>query len=348
MRRDARFSDGTRVTASDVARSFREAAVSHPASPSDAGLVRWAGIRSARSQGDTAIVLEFAEASPSVPPVLANPALITIDRTPDGTIGSGAFHVGETFNGDSLSLVGPGGARIALGHVSADARDALDRGVDMLVTGDVRALEYASGLEGYLTIPLPWDRVYVVVMPAVHRGMADAIEDPDLPGIVGITARAPGALDGWWWQDSSCSLPPPSAAAISLTTRLLYDSNDVVARRIAQRLVAVIGTGTDERLTAEGLDSTDYRRSMSLGSDWGYVVSLPATSTAPCLEAESLLSYAPWLDLAGATVSPVIETRPYAVVRPDRVSGRVVLEWGGRLRVVPDDGGGAGRGGRRP
>jgi len=121
---------------------------------------------------------------------------------------------------------------------------------------------------------------------------------------------------------------------------LLYDSDDVVARRIAERLVAVIGSGepADEGLIAEGLDSAAYRRSMSFGADRGYVVRLPAVPLAPCLAAANLLHYAPWLNVPGTAVYPVVETRPYAVVRPDRVAGRVVVEWGGWLRVLPETG----------
>ena len=73
------------------------------------------------------------------------------------------------------------------------------------------------------------------------------------------------------------------------------------------------------------------------GSDRGYVVLLPAAPVAPCLSAENLAHYAPWLDITGAdpAIYSVVETRPHALLRANRVAGRVVREWGGALRVLP-------------
>ena len=77
---------------------------------------------------------------------------------------------------------------------------------------------------------------------------------------------------------------------------------------------------------------------MMAGSDRGYVVLLPAAPVAPCLSAGNLAHHAPWLDIAGAdpAIYSVVETRPHAVIRPARVAGRVVREWGGALRVLPN------------
>ena len=120
--------------------------------------------------------------------------------------------------------------------------------------------------------------------------------------------------------------------------RLVYDASDEVARGVAERVVAVVGSDAGERLTAEGLESEAYRRNMVAGLDRGYVVRFPAVPVAPCLSAGNLGQYAPWLDMAGPdpSIYPLVETRPHAVVRPGRVSGRLRLEWGGALRVRKD------------
>lgn len=337
LRRDARFYDETQVVAGDVARSFREVAAPRPWAISDGYLVGWAGIRSARVKGDTAIVLEFIHASQSVPRVLAHPALITIKRNAAGPVGSGAFHLGRTPQGGGVSLASPSAARVLVNSVAGDARDALDRGVDLLVTGDVRALAYAAGLDEYQALPLPWDRVYVIVMPEADDRIQEAAADPYLPGIVRATARQP-VSEAWWRRLGECSLPPVGAPRASENGRLVYDAADEVARNVAERVIAVIGTGAGERLIAKGLESEAFRRTMVAGLDRGYVVQLPAAPVAPCLSAGNLVQYAPWLDIAGAepAIYPAVETRPHAVVRPGRVTGRLVLEWGGALRVLPD------------
>ncbi len=124
-------------------------------------------------------------------------------------------------------------------------------------------------------------------------------------------------------------------------SRLVYHAADAVARSVAERLVAV--GGTERHLIAAGMAADQFRAAIRAGGDWGYVVRLPTLPLAPCLVADQILAYAPWLDLSPGAIAltALIEVRSHAVVRPPRVVGRVELDWQGAMVIVPiPDGGG--------
>ncbi|MCK4305454.1 MAG: hypothetical protein KAY24_14550 [Candidatus Eisenbacteria sp.] len=47
-------------------------------------------------------------------------------------------------------------------HGGADSRDMLDAGMDAVLVMDRVVLDYAAGLPNYISLALPWDRVYVI------------------------------------------------------------------------------------------------------------------------------------------------------------------------------------------
>jgi hypothetical protein len=121
----------------------------------------------------------------------------------------------------------------------------------------------------------------------------------------------------------------------------VYDAADAVARSVAERLVAV--GGTERPLIAAGVAAEQFRAAIRAAGDWGYIVRLPTLPLAPCLEADQVLAYAPWLELSpgAAELTALIEVRSHAVVRPHRVAARVELDWLGSLVILPiSDGGG--------
>lgn len=364
LRPGARFSDGSPVTAADVTRSFAELAEPDAGAGAGTGgmLVGWAGLRAARRLADTAVVLEFAEPHSVIPPVLAHPALITIKGSVREPLGSGAFRTGGTAAGRAR-LFSPGGAIISYDDITGDPRSALDAGRDIVVTRDPRALAYAGGLEEYRSIALPWSSLYaLVVVPGGVSIRVGDVRDIRLASIVRVSAREPSGTP--WWRDSAgCPSVRASTAAVRVPPepRVVFDETDPVARNLAERVVAVAGTAPAGRLTVRGLNPGEFRRSLVLGRDRGYVVALPRDPLAPCLAAGSLRRLAPWLDLRGAAtgIQGLIETRAHAIVRPGRVIGRVEADRGGELIVLPYAGGaklpghgrmeteGTGKGGRR-
>jgi hypothetical protein len=307
-------------------------------------LVGWAGISRATLRGDTAIVLEFADPRRTVPPVLAHPALVTIKQTAGVALGSGAFQLAAATEG-KLLLAAENGVTTSLTIVTGDLRDALDAGVDVIVTRDPRTLSYAAGLREYTGIPLSWADQYVLVTPDLAKDPLTISHDVlQLEHIVRVSARSPVTSERkpWWGHVGHCRLAGPDPRAATATrSRLVYHTADPVARSVAERLVAV--AGADRRLVAVGLMPDQFRSAMRTGSDWGYIVRLPTLPLAPCLVADQVLEYAPWLELSGGTtaLTALIEIRSHAVVRSSRVVGRVELDWQGALVVLPTpDGGG--------
>jgi hypothetical protein len=299
----------------------------------DGMLVGWAGIRRARTRGDSVILLEFNGVAATVPTVLAHPALVAVRRSAAGPIGSGPFFISAAA-GPRMRLESSNGAAVALTVMDGDPRDALDAGVDIVVTRDARALAYGQGLPDYRVVPLPWSELYAVARPRPVEGVLHH-DRASMAGIVPVTARAAEADRGHWTrQQDQCSMPATRrAAARQGEPRLVYPAEDLAARGVAERLVAV----TDRDLRAVGLPDGAFREALGAGGDWGYVIRLPADPLAPCLALGQLGTAAPWLALAGDSLEivPLIETRWHAIVSTTRVTGRVQVDGVGTLVVIP-------------
>ena len=333
LRRGARFGDGSSVTAGDVARGLAAGAAANARFDSDDALVAWAGIRSALVKGDSAIELRFDRAHQAVPRALAHPALAVVKQTPSGAVGSGPFRIAGT--SDRGVELASGSMTLLAAWIQGDPRDAIDQDVDLLLTDDAMALAYASQLEAYRAIPLAWRHIYVLAMPRSNPLLVDVVDDPYLPGLIGRAARRASGVA--WWRTVNCALPTAAAASPSATSnqRLVYRSGDAIAQRIAERLIVLAGSGTGERLTAVPLDPPDFGRAVRSGRDVGYVLALPLDPLAPCLPLGALVHRAPWLEVSSdAALRPVVETRGFAVVRPDRVAGRLEYGWDGSVRVL--------------
>lgn len=77
--------------------------------------------------------------------------------------------------------------RVRVGPIDpTTARDVLDAGIDLLVTDDPAIVSYATHRHERLTLPLPWDRTYVVlasesaapnVIAALRLTLAELVAD---------------------------------------------------------------------------------------------------------------------------------------------------------------------------
>src|SRR5881396_3242212 len=119
------------------------------------------------------------------------------------------------------------------------ARDALDEGVDLLVTSDPTVLDYAARRPELEAVPLEWDRTYVLLAPAAVSLTSSDLED--LRRAVRVEARAADRFF-WWWSLTGCHLPASGDAAPERPSpaarRIVYDRADPIARDLAARLVA--------------------------------------------------------------------------------------------------------------
>jgi hypothetical protein len=259
LRQGARFWDGTAVSSEDVSRSWER----QPG---------WAGYDSVTYEGDRAFTVHFDQPFVELPPLFAEPERAIARRSQESTWpqGTGPYRIeGPVPSGDfshllvdarSLDDAAPDIAfRLA---TSTDARDLIDGGIDVMVTGDPDVLDYVRRRTELAVTPLPWDRTYVLLSPTRARELrARQVATPSLPTIpddlrsalasdaVRGDARAHGTV-AWWEDVPACeaaladlrSVPPAVSTAayrIRGPRRVVYAEGDDVARGLAERIVAL-------------------------------------------------------------------------------------------------------------
>jgi hypothetical protein len=176
------------------------------------------------------------------------------------------------------------------------ARDAIDAGDAVYATEDASLAMYASARADLEVMPLPWDRTYVLLSP--DRAITLGSRIP--PEAVRVDARiaAPVFCD---------TLPRASAVASPRRdNRILYIASDRTAREIAERLVAVLGSGKVRAVTPTELESA-----VRAGQDLAYVVSVSRPGMCDALA--RMPERASWVD-AGA-ITPLLDTRAHAIQR---------------------------------
>jgi hypothetical protein len=376
LRDDARFWSGAPVSANDVLASWRATAAADGAGSLAATLAAGAVARDERTIHITlpdslTPSLSFNDSAPDAPIVLAAPelAVARAGSTTSWQEGTTAFHVlsGESGRG-TITLAPVGGAtpRIVV-HVTpgADARDLLDQGTDLIVVERPSVVQYATTQPQWTSVPLPWERTYVLLIPARARANASA---PPADTSVGasalafgaaladaVHADARGATPPFWWRDlraSDGALPPQDGSASrppASNPRIVYDRDDSVARDLAERLVALAGSGramADPGATlgavapellrsptvprAAGVDSTELARALRQGAELGYVVPLPRTAIVPRLALSRLVAALPWISDArtlDAVVVPLVDVRRSTIMRQGTVG--LAAEWDG-------------------
>jgi hypothetical protein len=99
------------------------------------------------------------------------------------------------------------------------ALDFIDGGGDVLVTNRRAVIAYAATRADYATIPLPWDREYVLVAPT-------APVVPDMVDAVRVDARP-------------ASMQCPTDTGSAKVLPIVYAADDSVARALAERLIGL-------------------------------------------------------------------------------------------------------------
>jgi hypothetical protein len=336
LREGSHFWNGDALDANAVAAAWRESGQVG----GDVGDV-------ARRVADGTTIVDSRTLTVSLPDtewlVLASPSLSvwrprTGVRLPEG---SGPYRLIEPaadIAPGRLALLSRGGARLIVRTTpSADARDAIDAGADLVPSADPTTVRYAAARPELSTVPLPWQRTYVVAIPGSATGtLSDVIPSA---GDSAQTIRAslardavradarPASASGWWSNIQGCQSRPATTVPdrVGRRPRIVYSSDDHVARDIADRLVALGG-----HLAATPLAPPEFTRALSSGGDAAYVVSLPHASLAPCHEVAHLVSSAPWIAVGGA-LAPLVDTRERAIVNRARVSATV--DWDGTLKL---------------
>jgi len=348
---NARFSDGAPLTPADVRSSWTLDGSGDELRPHVSRLVE-----SVAPAGGRALAITLRSQRGDMPVALAHPDLaiarfVADSAWPLGTrstriapeghtqVGKAAMEI--TVARDNLSairfLVAPG-----------DPRDLLDDGVDLLLTRDAAALDYAATLTQFQSVPLAWQRIHVLLTPGRSRASPSLSEDArQVIAHDAVRGEAQGARAPFWWQmlpDCEVSLSPPRGQPPP-TPRIVYDARDAAARDLAERVVGLVRASgpaatpwldallpdrprrTYQRAT--GLTGEALAQARRRGADAGYVVSLDSRPLDPCPDLRLLMDGAPWLD--PETIVPLVETRLQAIVRRGR-SG-VTAEWDGGLVI---------------
>jgi hypothetical protein len=375
LRPNARFSDGTAVTARDVIASWAHGggATPHPE------VARF--VRAATALDDLTLSVSPRDgvrqdaAQPATPGFLAQPALAvarfapesawplgTREVRPEGPAASSGGRTTITLVPAAIastpdpSTTAPAGSRT---HTAAlqflvsprrDVRDLLDQGVDLLVTRDPAALAYANALAQFDAIPLPWLRSYVflsresapgaILTPALRQKLADDA----VPG------EAQGSSFDWLQSWSRCTTNTPIDAGRNQSSqrvrassgRIVFDATDSVARALAERITALISTGSADgnlmldvllpqfrsrKLQIAPLREPTLSPALDRGDDTGYIIAVDRPKD--CAQITLLAERVPWA--TGNGVVPLVDTRLRAIVRRGR--SQLAVEWDGSLLI---------------
>ncbi|MGH7751252.1 MAG: hypothetical protein ACREN5_00410 [Gemmatimonadales bacterium] len=254
-----------------------------------------------------------------------------------GGIGGGPYRVAVD---DSAALVlvppdsggGPLPVLVFRRFRGADARDILDAGVDLLITDDAAALQYAARRPDLVSVALPWQRTYLLAVrtPAsaprlgYERGLEHAVR---------VEARV--SLPPFWWLEAgaSCATGAPIPHADPrAAARVAYNRSDAVARDLADRVVALrlLDPGSSRaRLSAVAMSPEEFAVALTRATEWAYVVPISRQHPDLCAAATQV---PPWV--LAANPIPLIDTRFHAIVRRGAgVSG--VVDWDGSIRITP-------------
>jgi hypothetical protein len=304
LRTDSSALGGESLTADGLAAEWRSREAA-------AMTLQWAGVESVLPLDQQRLVLTLAQPQESVPEVLADPAL---------AMPVGGRRADHTF----VSVWKSGG----------DLRDALDRGADIVQSADPALVEYAKSRADHLTVALPWNKTYVLLLPAGSNGL-DSIVGADSAAFRSGLARdavhgdARGAEPPFWWVNpSGCARSTPaSRPAAQASGSVVYSRDDRIARDLAERIVALAAL---PGITSRGLSPADLLSSLQVGRERGYILALPRRVAVPCRELASWPS--------GGSVLPLVDTRLTAIVV--RELPRITVDWDGALRIGDDTEGG--------
>jgi hypothetical protein len=319
LRPNARFSDGTPVTTADIASAWSTGN-------------RF--VQSVHAVDDRTLEITLRNPRADTPLPLAHTDLAIARRLPGSRwpLGTQAARV-VTDEPSEITVDNPYPVRFVLAR-NRDVRDLLDQGVDLLLTRDERALEYAATLPQFTSVPLAWQRTRVLLTPG-RTPRALSPEERQSLADDAVQGPARGATGPFWWQSlPECEIPssPKRDPSLSTTGRIVYDASDSTARELAERLVALARTsGTSANRpyqSASGLTGDALAQARRRGADAAYIVSLDTRPLDPCREMQALVANMGWVD--PGTIVPLVDTRLQAIVRRGH-SGVIVDGDGGIL-----------------
>ena len=334
LRENARFSDGTPVTAADVRAGWTRDGAEFL--PHVSRLVQSVDV-----VGDRTLAIQLSRRPVDAPVALAHPDLAVVKRVADSPWPLGTRSSRLAPAGDAVRRIAASELTISRDHLPplrflvapGDPRDLVDAGVDLLLTRDPGTLDYAATLAHFQLVPLAWQRTQILLTPG-RSGLSPSLS-ADARQVLAddaVRGEARGAQGPFWWEAAGCHIPPAAPPTQPPTPRIVYDASDGSARDLAERFVGLVRASgpaavifldallpdrprrTFQRAT--GLTGTDLANARRLGTDAGYIVSVERQPLDPCRNLHALMDGARWLD--PETIVPLVDTRLQAVVRRGR------------------------------
>jgi Bacterial extracellular solute-binding proteins, family 5 Middle len=333
LRENARFADGTPVTADLVRASWIYDAGGDVLRP-DVGRL----VQSVVAVNDRTLAVLLLRPQTEAPIALAHPdlAIAKLVAGSSWPVGTRSGRITAVVDeppakpASALTITRDDLTPIRFLPASGDPRDFLDAGVDLLLTRDPAALDYARTLPQFQLVPLAWQRTHLLLVPDRSRPLSLQSEQArQRLAADAVRGEARGAQAPFWWQMlADCEVSPASPRSQSSPApRIVFDANDGAARDLAERFV---GLGTYERAT--GLTGRALAQARRLGTDGGYLMSVDSRPVDPCRDLHDLMEAAPWLD--PEAIVPLVETRLQAIVRRGRTG--ISTEWDGGITLAGD------------
>jgi hypothetical protein len=350
LRENARFSDGTPVTATDVRASWTSDGIGDELRPHVSRLVQ-----SIVPVDDRSVAITLRSQRTDVPLALAHTDLAIAkpaagSRWPLGTRPDRSAperDASAAIAGPAIALTRDNLPSIRFVMAPRDPRDLLDDGVDLLLTRDPATLDYAATLPQFQSVPMEWQRTHVLLTPGrTHTAPFLSQDARQVLADDAVRGEARGAAGPFWWQMlQNCEVPsseprnPPSP-----TPRIVYDAGDAAARDLAERVVGLVRASGPAAILdallpdrprrtyqrATGLSGEPLVQARRRGADAGYIMSLDRRPLDPCREIQVVTDGARWLD--PETIVPLVDTRLQAIVRRGR-SG-MTAEWDGGIVIA--------------
>jgi hypothetical protein len=339
LREDARFSDGTPVTAADVRAGWTGRANGSDDLLPPVGRL----VQAIVPVDDRVLTVLPRRHRPDVPIALTHPDL-AIARPVVGSpwpLGTRADRSAAAANPPAgtahaeITITRDAGPVLRFVPAPRDPRDLLDAGVDLLLTRDPATLDYAATLPQVRSVPLEWRRTHVLVTPGRSPAAPSlSAQGRQVLADDAVRGEARGAAEPFWWQSrEECDLPParPVDPAVP-APRVVYDAGDAAARDLAERLVglgrvsspaaaALLEVLLPERarrvgLRAAGLTGDALAVARRHGADAAFIMAFDRGSVDPCRDIAAAMDAAPWLD--PGSIVPLVDTRLKAIVRRGR------------------------------
>lgn len=256
------------------------------------GIWPWAHILAVRAPGPARLVVSLDSAFADVPRAFGFPELAISPVRPTES---------------SRPVI-----RIQVHSPELDERDILDQSPggplhspDLLITRNPDLLSYVGSRPGLRLVPLPWDRVYVVVAP-VQRPDLGARDTAEFRASLArdvVRADARPTDTTLWIRRAPCPGTKP-LRPMGRLPQVTYLRSDPSARELAERMVAI----QQSPLRVVGLTAEAFTASLAGGEAALYIVPLALARLDDCGAAPVWPS--------DSWTFPLVDTRAHAVLRP--------------------------------